>query len=410
MSEAITQKIPAEVKPTGRGLTLALVAGSHGVNHSYVPLMPLVWARMMTDIGMTYGQLGWMVGVTNIVGGILQLWFGSLSRVIKRKDLLGMGSILAGVSTGATAGAGNFSHVLWLRIVNRVGGAPQHPCGNSIIAEQFEKSQRGRALGFNNSIAQMGMVVAPIITSFLLIRFNWRWTLIIWSLPAIIMGIMMITIIKEKPKPHARFTISDLGIRMADLKSYFRDRNIVSITGAQLFAAGGRGIGVVLTYIPLYLIQGLNYSPMQVGVLLTVMTVASVIGPSVFGRISDKFGRKRVILFTYGCATVTTIVFAFQGVQSLAIPIILFIMGLVVYAESPLQQAWMSDVTDEKTRDMNFAIFFTIGFGAGAIWGPIIGWLVGSKGFSVAFVVMALSYVAGGLCLLPAREHREAAG
>lgn len=171
MSEAIGQQAATESKPANRNITLGLVAGSHGVNHSYVPLMPLVWARMMADIGMTYTQLGWMLGVTNIIGGIIQLWFGSISGVVKRKHLLGIGSIVAGVSTGANAIAASFSHVLWLRVANRVGGAPQHPCGNSIIAEQFEKKttrprprlqQLRRPAGHGGRPADHGILIGPL--------------------------------------------------------------------------------------------------------------------------------------------------------------------------------------------------------------------------------------------------------
>lgn len=406
MSIAAKETTATEPKPSGRGTTLALVSGSHGVVHAYVPLMPIVWARMMVDLGMTYTQLGWMVGVTSIAGGVLQLWFGAISKVFKRKNLLGIGSILGGITTGATGAAANFSHVLWLRVFNRIGGAPQHPCGNSIIAEQFEKKQRGRALGFNNSVAQLGMVITPVLAAVLMVRFDWRWTLVFFSLPAIIIGIMMMTMIKEKPKPRsASFKLSDLGISLSDVRSYFRDRNIVSITGAQLFAAGGRGLGVVLTYVPLYLIQELKYDTMATGILITCMTGASVIGPIGFGSLSDRFGRKKIILIAYLFSTLSTIAFTIVRQQTILIAVVLFIMGLVVYAESPLQQSWMSDVTDEKNRDMNFGIFFTIGFGAGAVWGPVIGWLVEDKGFTAAFIVMAASYVAGALCLLPAKER-----
>ena len=82
--------------------------------------------------------------------------------------------------------------------------------------------------------------------------------------------------------------------------------------------------------------------------------------------------------------------------------------GTAVFSESPVLQAYLADRATGPLRDVAFAVYFTFAFGIGAFWAFVIGTIVGTFGYPVAFGVMAASYLAAAGLLLAVRERLEA--
>jgi dipeptide/tripeptide permease len=92
------------------------------------------------------------------------------------------------------------------------------------------------------------------------------------------------------------------------------------------------------------------------------------------------------------------------------IPLVWLAIGLMsafVFEESSLLQALLADVAPTPIRDAAFSTYFTLMFGVGALWAAVIGILVGvlgtAAGFPVAFLLMAASYLAASVVVLPIR-------
>ncbi|HVB74631.1 MAG TPA: MFS transporter, partial [Ktedonobacteraceae bacterium] len=88
------------------------------------------------------------------------------------------------------------------------------------------------------------------------------------------------------------------------------------------------------------------------------------------------------------------------------LPVSLLLMGFVVYAESPLLQAYLADTASPTMRDAAFGLYFALAFGVGSVWSAVLGWMIDHFGFGAAFWTMALSYIVAGalLLLLPKEE------
>jgi MFS family permease len=177
-----------------------------------------------------------------------------------------------------------------------------------------------------------------------------------------------------------------------------------------IIAAGGRGLGNVTTYVPLYLQNVRHLSGTTISIFFTLLLIGSVLGPLLGGRLSDWVGRRLMLLIFYGASALTTILFLYvaaPGMPVWIIPLSLILMGFAVYAESPLLQAYLADSASPQTRDSAFALYFTLAFGVGSAWSGILGWVIDQFGFSAAFWTMALSYLASGLLLLFIRSPRR---
>jgi FSR family fosmidomycin resistance protein-like MFS transporter len=162
--------------------------------------------------------------------------------------------------------------------------------------------------------------------------------------------------------------------------------------------------------VPLYLSNTLHLQdhPGRLGQLVTIMMVGSVVGPLLAGLLSDRIGRKPVLLVDAMIASACYVGLLFVAHQSWFLLALLIITGLAIYSEGALMQTALADVADKTSIDMLFGLYFTIGAVIGAPWAALLGWLIDQYGFPVAFVVMAGSQLLAGLCVLPVRlRHRR---
>jgi MFS family permease len=172
-----------------------------------------------------------------------------------------------------------------------------------------------------------------------------------------------------------------------------------------LIGAGGRGLGVVTLVVPLYLKLHEHLSNGTVAELYLLLLVGSVIGPAVGGPLSDRIGRRRLLLVAYPLSALITLGLLLAPVSGPWLAIALTALGLVVYLESPMLQTFLADEAPPGERDAIFSLYFAVAFGIGALWAAAIGAALGTLGFARVFAIMAATYVTAGCCVLLMREQ-----
>ncbi|MDA3935303.1 MAG: MFS transporter [Actinomycetota bacterium] len=129
---------------------------------------------------------------------------------------------------------------------------------------------------------------------------------------------------------------------------------------------------IVLPLLP-YLADDLGASAAMIGLLTAVYPFAQFLGAPLLGRLSDRFGRKPVLLASIAGTCVGFVVLAVARV----LPILFvsrFIDG-VTGGNISVAQAYIADVTDEKSRGRALGMIGAA-FGLGFILGPISGGLL----------------------------------
>jgi MFS family permease len=333
----------------------------------------------------------------------LQLGFGVLGRYRSRKLILGFGHICQGLSVIGTGFVHGFTDLLTWRVVSRIADAPQHPIGNALISHSFGPERRGLALAINAAGSNLGTVAVPLLGGLLIATIGWRHTLVLWGLLGVGVGALVVGLLHEQQ----RTTRDNQGMAKiwGEVWALLRHRDALLLMASHVIGAGGRGLGVATLYVPLYLSQTLHLQDdsVRLGQLVTIMMAGSVIGPLLVGPLSDRVGRKPVLLADAVIACACYLALLLVAGQSWALLGLLAVAGLAIYSEGALMQTALADVADKTSIDMLFGLYFTIGAAIGAPWAALLGWLVDHYGFSVGFVVMAGSQLLAGLCVLPVR-------
>ena len=150
------------------------------------------------------------------------------------------------------------------------------------------------------------------------------------------------------------------------------------------------GYSLILPLLPYYA-DTFGASITLVGLLGTSNALAQLIAAPVIGRLSDRYGRRPLLIFSIAGTVFSFLLLGFA--KSLTMLFVSRIMDGLLGGNIALARAYITDVTDEKTRSRGLGIIGAA-FGMGFIIGPAMG------GFLSQFGLNIPAFVAAGLSLL----------
>ncbi len=366
--------------------------------------MPLIYPIVIIEFGLLERDIGLFIAVTTAVGGLTQLTYGLLTRYIARPILLGGGQLIFGAGVMLSGLSQSLGHLLGAISLARVGSSPQHPVGNALLSDAFPQHRRGFAISAHISGGNVGTMLVPFIGGALITIVGWQATLALFGVPALAVGALILWRVREDTRAYRAAARRSGSVREQFLSVLGRG-DLRLILGAALIAAGGRGLDIVAPFMVLYLRGELGLDAGTTQWLYALLLVGAVAGPVLAGMLSDRFGRRRTLVSYYVLSAVGILLFLAAGANLWLLAPLLLPFGTAVFSESPVLQAYIADRAVGPIRDVAFSVYFTFAFGIGAFWAFVIGNVVSTWGYAVAFIVMAASYLAAALLLLAIRER-----
>jgi MFS family permease len=386
--------------------TLWLLSIAHAVNHAQAVVLPLIFLRIIDEFGVGVQAVTFVAAAGAISSGIVQASYAFVTRHVERRLLLTAGGLLFGLGFAAQAAATSFFGFAVTNVVSRIGGSPQHPVGNALLAEQFPTERRGFAISAHISGGNVGTVVAALAGPPLLAAAGWRGVSIVFGIPAALIALAMFRWIRETGADRLA-AIREGSVRDA-MRTIWRSSTIKRTYLASVFGGGGRGLGVANLFALLYITHVLRLPESTTNLMYAGLIVLSVPMPLVAGWLSDRFGRRPTILGAYLGGAAGFVIFIAAGSSLLGLWVGIAIMGLFSFAESPQLQALLADIVPTGIRDVAFALYFTLAFGVGSLWtaayGAIIEATGEATGLPIVFGLMAASFVGAAVIMYPVRD------
>jgi MFS transporter, DHA1 family, tetracycline resistance protein len=169
------------------------------------------------------------------------------------------------------------------------------------------------------------------------------------------------------------------------------------------------GLTIILPLLPFYA-QRLGASATQVGLLISVFSFCSLFSGPLLGRLSDRVGRKPLLLLSQVGTLIGFLVLA--GAQVLWVAFLGRIIDGLTAGNLSLAQAYIADVTEPKHRSRSFAII-GIAFGLGFLVGPALSGFLSKYGYQVPILLAAglsLTSILATAFLLPGGTHVPTGG
>src|ERR1041385_8600980 len=172
------------------------------------------------------------------------------------------------------------------------------------------------------------------------------------------------------------------------------------------------GSTLLFPFFALYITQKFHVGMTQAGVLLGMSSLFGLMGSIIGGALTDKFGRRRLILFGLVFSALSSLTFG-RAWDIKTLYFIIVVVGLLSRIANPAYDAMLADILPEPKRQEGFAIT-RVAFNFAWIFGTALGGLIASRSFLALFVIDAILSTAIALFLYfylpetqPGLHHEE---
>jgi sugar phosphate permease len=197
-------------------------------------------------------------------------------------------------------------------------------------------------------------------------------------------------------------------LTLRDIRNLLGDKTILMLcTGSSFRSMTQSGL---LTFLPLYLAREMNYSLFWVGIWMFTLQAAGFAAAPIAGHLSDKMGRRRIIMGSMAMTALVLVLMAFAGGSSLFVLAIGF-LGFFLFAIRAVMQAWILDASPANMGGTAIGVLFGMQAVGSAI-GPLVGGILAdSYGLTATFYFLAATIVIANIFIVftPAGpQHRPA--
>ncbi|HET9471554.1 MAG TPA: MFS transporter, partial [Usitatibacter sp.] len=187
----------------------------------------------------------------------------------------------------------------------------------------------------------------------------------------------------------------------------FRNRGLIVLTASSAFRSMTQN--ALLTFLPVYLAYEMHYSPFYVGAGMFALQAAGFAATPIAGHLSDRMGRRSVMMTSMAMTAVVLLFMAFAG-KSPAFIAFIAVLGFFLYAIRPVMQAWLLETTPRNMGGTSIGILF----GAQALGSsvaPLLGGMIADRyGLTATFWFLAFTIVVANLFIvaMPMGESKKA--
>lgn len=310
---------------------------------------------------------GWLVTAYVITLGIFAFVIGPISDKIGRRRILLIGTTLMSVSLALHGIVSTFAEMLAVRALAGTAGGILSGAVVAYVGDYFPYERRGWANGWVISGVAVGQIIGIPIGKILAFQLGFRWPFLMF---AITMAAASVLVWLFLPQPDVERDTQRLSVRRAltDYWALLKDSNVAAATGVYFLMFFS--IGIYVIYLPTWLEDVVGVSETGVAMLFLVGGLANVVTSPAAGTLSDRVGRKPLIIISclgFGVVMAATTYLIFN--LWLAYAVFALAMVFVALRLSPLQSL-MTALVPAQRRGMLMSLAISIGqigmgFGSG---------------------------------------------
>jgi sugar phosphate permease len=380
--------------------------GTHWVAGVFYILLPFI----TRDLGLSYAEAGSLVAVFHGSAFAANFGSGMVVDVTGRRVVFQILSLVMGALALMAFGlTGSFLVLCLLTVLIGASNNLWHPPSIALLSQTYP-ANRGYALAVHAMGASLGDTVAPVAAGVLIAALGWQATAGWSGIPALAVAALIAWTLlpSDRPQPGAAKRGSGLAEYVQGVRLIVRDRAVLGLC----IMAGFRSMtqNGLYVFLPLYLVNEAGFGPVVMGAAMMMLQLGGVVAGPVAGAVSDRIGRRPVVLAGLSVSTVIIVALTFVDNELVYVAGV-SLLGFALFAVRPVVHSWMMDLTPPGMAGSATSLMF----GTQSLFSvlmPVLGGIVADRfGLTAVFYLLAATVLVSNtlVYLLPRGEVRARA-
>jgi MFS family permease len=316
-------------------LLFCLMWGFLGVQRIIIAvLLPTI----KEDLKLSYFQVGLIVAITGLVWALGTVVWAALGDRFGRRPMIVLCTIMAGIFSWVTGLVQTVGQMLTVRgFLGLFEGGPYAPAMGT-LAEEVPEHRRAMNAGLvTGSFMLVGVCIGSQFAVWLLEKYgSWRRVFYVVSIPAILIGIILLFIMREAPSVAEAIRMRKAGQKIekdqkaerAQVRDALKYKNVLVSSLNSIPVMGW--LYMYTTFSSSFLVSVHHFDMWRVGLIVSASGLGGFLGEFIMGSISDAIGRKKALILSALLAAGfgTTVALMRPGTSALAFGTVFFLWGL----------------------------------------------------------------------------------
>lgn len=384
---------------------LAYLTSGHFTVHWFMQIFPLILPAVKGALSLTNVQVGALSTARELATGLVNVPAGILAdRLLRfRAGILAAAIFSMGVAYLAFGLAPGFLLALLASCFVGVGVALWHPTAMASLSARFP-AHRATAFAVHGMGATLSDTVTPLVIGTLFLIYPWHRVLALQLLLAVLLAFPIWRGLRgilggEKSAPHSG--------RLAGIGTFVRNPAFLGIALGNALMNTGRIL--MMTFFPIYVQESLGYTALGLGFYYTLLHALGTVSQPVLGYLSDRFGRKAVLLPSFLILAALYTLVGFVG-AGFPLALVVTLIGLFFYTLTNITAAAVADVAGPSLQATSLGLSFLIN-NVFTLPGPIVaGYMISAYGIASVFVFAGSLLFVGAVVIAPLGLYRGSRG
>ncbi|WP_302466796.1 nitrate/nitrite transporter [Teichococcus wenyumeiae] len=270
-------------------------------------IFSIIGIQIKRDLGLNEFQFGLLVGTPILTGSLIRVVLGVWSDQYGGRVVYTAVMVAAAVATGLLVFAYDYPTFLLAALGVGISGG-SFSVGVAYVSKWFPKEKQGTALGIFGA-GNVGAAVTKFLAPMIMVAMGWEAVALIWAAALLVMAVAFFLFTQDDPDLAARRATGTKPESFAAMMEPLKNVQVWRFSLYYFFVFGA--FVALALWLPRYIIDAYGFSITTAGMIGAAYSVPASIFRAYGGVLSDRYGARRVMYWTFGVSVVVTFLLSY---------------------------------------------------------------------------------------------------